>query len=303
MKLSDYVIRFISKEKVTHVFEVCGGAITHLLDSVYRQRKLTAVSMHHEQAAAFAAEGYSRASGNIGIAMATSGPGATNLITGIGSAFFDSTPTLFITGQVNTNEFKFNKPVRQVGFQETDIVRIVKPIVKEAHFITNPEKIRYYMEKSFYVAKSGRPGPVLLDIPMNVQRFNIDCSKLTSIIKNKNIKPIINLRTIRRITDLLSSALRPVIIVGGGVGRANARAELLTLLKKSGIPVVLSLMGLDSCPHDLPNFCGMLGVYGNRYANLTVANADLVLALGTRLTQDRQGQTHLHLPGAQKLYM
>jgi len=291
MKLSDYVIKFISKQKVSHVFEVCGGAITHLLDSIYEKKNITAVSMHHEQAAAFAAEGYSKASGNIGVAMATSGPGATNLITGIGSAFFDSTATLFITGQVNTYEFKFNKPVRQIGFQETDIVNIVKPIVKEAHLVTNPGKIRDYMEKSFFVARSGRPGPVLLDIPMDVQRSNVSVNKTSFIIKNKIIKSEIDSRTVLKIVDLISSAWRPVIIAGGGVGVANARNELLTLLKKTSIPIVSSLMGLDSCPHDLANFCGMLGVYGNRYANLTVANADLILALGTRLDSRQTGTT------------
>lgn len=289
MKLSDYVIKFISQQKVGHVFEVCGGAITHFLDSIYEKKNITAVSMHHEQAAAFAAEGYSKASGNIGIAMATSGPGATNLITGIASAFFDSTATLFITGQVNTYEFKFKRPVRQVGFQETDIVNIVKPIVKEAHLVINPRKISYYMEKSFSVARSGRPGPVLLDIPMDVQRSNISVNKLSFNIKNKHKKRKINARSIGKIVELLSLASRPVIIAGGGVGVSNARNELLALLKTTGIPLVSSLMGLDACPHDLPNFCGMLGTYGNRYANLTVANADLVLALGTRLDTRQTG--------------
>ena len=291
MKLSDYVIKFISKEKVSHIFEVCGGAITYLLDSIYEKKNITAVSMHHEQAAAFAAEGYSRASGNIGIAMATSGPGATNLITGIGSAFFDSTATLFITGQVNTYEFKFNKPVRQAGFQETDIVNIVKPIVKEAHLITNPGKIKYYMERSFSIARSGRPGPVLLDIPMDMQRFNVSLDRANFNIKNKRIKPKINSHTIRKIAGLISSASRPVILAGGGVRVSNARNELMMLLKKTGIPIVSSLMGIDSCPHYLPNFCGMLGTYGNRYANLTVANADLILALGTRLDTRQTGTT------------
>ncbi len=289
MKLSDYVIKFISKKKVKYIFEVCGGAIVHLLDSIYEKKNIAAISMHHEQAAAFAAEGYSRISGNIGIAMATSGPGATNLITGIGSAFFDSTATLFITGQVNRYEFKFNKPVRQVGFQETDIVNIVKPIVKEAHLITNPKKIRYYMEKAFSVARSGRPGPVLLDIPMDVQKFNIFLNKLSPNFKCKNVKPKTDICTISKIVNLMFSALRPVILVGRGVGISNARNELLALLKKTGIPIVSSLMGLDSCPYDLPNFCGMLGVYGNRYANLTVANADLILALGTRLDTRQTG--------------
>jgi len=289
MKLSDYVIEFIIRENVGHVFEVCGGAIIHLLDSMYDRKDIIAVSMHHEQAAAFAAEGYSRVSGNIGIAMATSGPGATNLITGIGSAFFDSTAVLFITGQVNTYEFKFNKPVRQVGFQETDIVSIVKPIVKEAHLITNPEKIRYYMEKSFCVAKTGRPGPVLLDIPMDIQRSGISSKKLSLYIQKKNLRPEPNLRTIRKTASLISCALRPVVLAGGGVRISKATNELMALLKKTGIPVVSSLMGLDSYPHNMPNFCGMVGTYGNRYANLTLANADLILALGTRLDTRQTG--------------
>ncbi|MDD5355763.1 MAG: thiamine pyrophosphate-binding protein [Candidatus Omnitrophica bacterium] len=290
MRLSDYIVKFISKKNVSHIFEVCGGAITHLLDSIYEKKEITAVSMHHEQAAAFAAEGYSRVSGRVGVALATSGPGATNLVTGIASAFFDSTATLFITGQVNTYEFKFNKPVRQAGFQETDIVNIVKPIVKEAHLITEPGKIGYYMERSFSVARSGRPGPVLLDIPMNVQCCDVPLSKLTpNIIRNKDIKPQVNLQTIRRIIDLLFSTRRPVILVGGGVGIANARNQLWALLEKTSIPVVSSLMGLDSCPYNLANFCGMIGTYGNRYANLIVANADLVLALGTRLDSRQTG--------------
>jgi len=289
MKLSDYVIEFIKKNGVGHVFEVCGGAITHLLDSIYDMKDITAVSMHHEQAVAFAAEGYSRASGNIGIAMATSGPGATNLITGIGSAFFDSTAVLFITGQVNTYDFKFNKPVRQIGFQETDIVNIVRPIVKEAYLITDPGKIRYYMERSFCVARSGRHGPVLLDIPMNIQRSGINSKRLRFYIQKKDSMPKPDPRAVRETAKFIFSASRPVVLVGGGAGISNAGRELLILSKKTGIPVASSLMGLGSCPHTLPNFCGMIGVYGNRYANLTVANADLVLALGTRLDTRQTG--------------
>ena len=180
MKLSDFVIDFLVERKVRHVFEICGGAIAHLLDSLYERKDIQAVSVHHEQAAAFAAEGYSRVNGNLGVAMATSGPGATNLITGISSCFFDSTPCLFITGQVNTYEFKFNRNIRQLGFQETDIVNIVKPVVKEAVLITNPDNIKYELERLMCIARSGRPGPVLLDIPMNVQRAEVEPRKLKS---------------------------------------------------------------------------------------------------------------------------
>ena len=157
MKLSDYVIDSLADHGVTHVFEICGGAISHLLDSLYGRTDITTVSMHHEMAAAIAAEGYARAGGNIGVAMATSGPGATNLITGIGSCFFDSIPCLFITGQVNTYEYKFDLPVRQIGFQETDIVSIVRPIVKKSLLVTDENAIGTILEEACDLAMSGRP--------------------------------------------------------------------------------------------------------------------------------------------------
>lgn len=291
MKVSDYIINFLVSENITHVFEICGGAITHLLDSLHGRRDILTLSMHHEQAAAFAAEGYSRAGGNIGVAMATSGPGATNLITGIASCFFDSTPSLFITGQVNTYEYKFDRPFRQIGFQETDIVNIVKPIVKQAVLVTDPKKIRYYLEKSVHIAKSGRPGPVLLDIPMNIQRADINPEALESFYKSLTGGPANKFddETIMKVARLIKFSSRPVILAGGGVRLSKARDELLKFVYKTGIPVVTSLMGLDSFPHNNSSFAGMIGSYGNRYANLTIANSDLVLALGTRLDTRQTG--------------
>jgi len=291
MKLSDYVINFFVSKNVTHIFEVCGGSITHLLNSLYQRKDIHVVSVHHEQAAAFAAEGYSRSGGNIGVAMATSGPGATNLITGIASCFFDSIPCVFITGQVNTYEFKFKKPVRQVGFQETDIVNLVKPITKYAALIIDPDKIRYHLEKAFYIAKSGRPGPVLLDIPMNIQRAEINLKSLKpfrAVISDKLYK-MPDSNTIKKIVKLIKSSSRPVVLVGGGLRLSKAQGKLLKFIKHTGIPVVSSLMGIDGFAHDSDAFLGMIGTYGNRYANLTVANADLVLALGTRLDSRQTG--------------
>ena len=291
MKLSDYVIDFLVLEGITHIFEVAGGALAHLLDSLYDRKDISTVSMHHEMAAAIAAEGYSRVSGNIGVAMATSGPGATNLITGIGSCFFDSIPCLFITGQVNTYEFKFDRPVRQVGFQETDIVNIVKPIVKDAVLVTDPDKIRYHLEKLVYVAKSGRPGPVLMDIPLNIQRADVNPESLESFYKN----PIPESSTgfdearVKQIVQLIKSSSRPVVLVGGGLRSSKAQDELMNFIHKTGIPVVTSLMGLDAVPHNDQSFVGMIGTYGNRYANLAIANADFVLALGTRLDTRQTG--------------
>lgn len=290
MKLSDYVIDYLISEGVTHIFEVCGGALAHLLDSIYERNDLFAISMHHEMAASIAAEGYSRVSGKLGVAMATSGPGATNMITGIGSCFFDSIPCLFITGQVNTYEFKFDRAVRQIGFQETDIVNIVRPLAKKATLITDENKIKYYLEEATDIAKQGRPGPVLLDIPLNVQRANIDLKSLeTYTNESAQIANKIDYRVLRPVVQLIKSASRPVILAGGGLRLSKAQEGLAEFVRRTGIPVVTSLMGLDSFPHNHPSFVGMIGTYGNRYANLTVANSDLVLALGTRLDTRQTG--------------
>src|SRR6478735_8228211 len=174
MKSSDYIAAFIEHHKITSVFELSGGMITHMLDSLALKTKIKVVSMHHEQGAAFAAEGYARSSGKPGIAFATSGPGATNLITGIGSCYFDSIPTVFITGQVNTHEQKKDLGVRQLGFQETDIVSIVTPICKKCFRVNHASEVPQVLEEAFSLAMSGRPGPVLIDLPMNSQRENIE---------------------------------------------------------------------------------------------------------------------------------
>ena len=288
MKLSDYIIDFLVKKEIPYVFEVCGGSIVHLLDSLYGRKDISSISMHHEQAVAMAAEGFSRISGNVGIGMATSGPGATNLITGIASCFFDSIPCIFITGQVNTYEFKFNRPVRQMGFQETDIVNIVKPIVKNAILITEPNKIRYYLERACCLAACGRPGPVLLDIPMNVQRAQINPSKLKGY-RHRFDEGTLDGSTLNSIVKTMNSSSRPVVLAGGGVRLSKSSDELLKFINKTGLPVVTSLMGLDAIPHNHPAFVGMIGTYGNRYANLAIANADFLLVLGTRLDTRQTG--------------
>ena len=289
MKLSDYVINFLASKGVTHVFEMAGGSITHLLDSLYDRKDIRTVCMHHEQSASFAAEGYARISGRPGVAMATSGPGATNLITGIGSCFFDSVPALFITGQVNTYEFKFDKPLRQVGFQETDIVSIVKPIVKDAVLVTDEEKIRYELERLFDVACCGRPGPVLIDLPMNIQRSEITPAEQEAHDRPHVESGEISDDAIDKVFTLIEHSQRPVILIGGGIRLSGAVEELYRFSQKTGTPVVSSLMGLDAFPHDNELYVGMIGTYGNRCANLTLANSDLVIALGTRLDTRQTG--------------
>ena len=296
MKLSDYVIDFLAENNVRYIFEVIGGVITHLVDSTYDRKDITCVVTHHEQAAAFAAESYSRVTSNIGVAMATSGPGATNLITGIGSAFFDSIPCLYITGQVNTYDYKFDKQIRQIGFQETDIVSIVKPITKYAMMITEPESIKYQLQKAVFIAKSGRSGPVLLDIPMNIQRAQINPEELPDFYHSEeyhNFKEKIKNEEdqfkIQTIIDLIGQSERPIVLVGGGIRSASASNELFEFVQKTKIPVVASLMGLDAFPHDNPLFFGMIGAYGNRYSNLAVANSDLLIILGSRLDNRQTG--------------
>lgn len=294
IKLSDYVIDFIAGENVSHVFEMIGGAITHLLDSAHGRKDITCVSMHHEQAAAFAAEAYARVNGRLGVAMATSGPGALNMLTSIGSCYFDSVPCLFITGQVNTYEYKFDRPVRQIGFQETDIVSVAKPLVKYAELLVKPERIRYCLEKAVFMAQNGRPGPVLLDIPMNIQRAEINPKKLKSFFGSAEHRKLERevpriAGVMPRVLEMMSAAKRPVILAGGGVRAAGASEELAKLIKKTGIPIACSLMGLDAIPHDNPAFCGMIGAYGNRYSNLTLANSDFLLILGSRLDTRQTG--------------
>jgi len=289
MKLSDYVISHLASLGIKHVFLLTGGAATHLVDSFRNVEGIDYICVQHEQAAAMAADAYSRLGGFIGVAITTSGPGATNLLTGTGCSWFDSIPCLYLTGQVNTYEYKDDSKVRQVGFQETDIVSIIKPISKFAHMVTDPKTIRYYLEKAIYVAKSGRPGPVLLDLPMDVQRAEIEPSEL------EGFEPEIArgddglISKIKDCAELIEHSIRPIIIAGGGVRNAGATEELEELAELAGIPVAATFCGIDSFPHDHPLYVGFMGVYGNRYANFAVANCDLLIGVGSRFDTRQTG--------------
>ena len=288
MKLSDYIVEFLADKGIDTVFGYIGGAITHLVDSIDRNKRVRFIQTYHEQTAAFAAEGYARISGRPGVAIATSGPGATNLITGIGDAFFDSVPVVFLTGQVNSYEYKHDKNIRQQGFQETDIVSIVRPITKYAVMIKDPQDIRLEMEKAFHIATEGRPGPVLLDIPMDIFRASIEPVELSGFDV-----PLPARRDdsgkILEVQSLLACSHRPVLLPGGGVINAGGQKALAAFAGATGIPIVASLMGKGAFPEDDPQFIGMIGSYGNRCANLTLANADLLLAVGSRLDTRQTG--------------
>ena len=256
MKVSDYIINFFEQKGVDTIFGYMGGMITHLADSIATNDKVKFVQVYHEQTASIAVEGYARVTGNIGVAMATSGPGATNMMTGIADAYFDSIPTIYITGQVNTYEYKYDKPIRQLGFQEMDVVATVKEITKYAVMITDEKRIRYELEKAFYLAKNGRPGPVLLDIPMNIQRAEVNPAELESYIPEPVEKAICDFNSIN---NLLKAAKRPMLLVGGGCFNSGAQQEVINFVDKTGIPVVSSLMGKGVVNELSENFVGMLG--------------------------------------------
>lgn len=280
MKASDYIVDYLDHQGVTQIFEVIGGMITQIVDSAYRQNRIELVSMHHEQAVSFAADAYGRLTGIPGIAMATSGPGATNLVTGIGSCFFDSVPAIFITGQVNTNEQTGSKKIRQSGFQETDIVSIVKPITKAAWKVNSADELPEIMRNAFIISTSGRPGPVLIDIPMDLQKENV---KLELVIKSNEKSNNLNSAQIEDLQKRLKKAKRPLVLVGGGIRASRSINLFREFIKLINVPTINSLMAVDALPYEDINRIGLIGTYGNRWANTALGNCDFLLVLGSRL--------------------
>lgn len=283
VKTSDFIVRFLHESGVKQVFELSGGMIAHLLDSFYEHGKIDVVSMHHEQSAAFAADAVGRITGLPGVALATSGPGACNLLTGIGSCYFDSSPAVFITGQVNRSEQKGNRSIRQLGFQETDIVDMARPITKAAWCVTSSSELPSMLLQAFHLATTGRPGPVLLDIPMDVQRESISLDALQPFQRTIHGAKVVDEETLNAVVEALCLAKRPLLLVGGGV-HASKSAELVRrLAEATSVPVINSLMAVDVLPNAHPLRVGMIGSYGNRWANFALAQSDLLLVLGSRL--------------------
>jgi len=290
LKLSDYVAHFLSKQGIRHVFAVSGGASLHLIHSVAETPGITYVCPQHEQAGAMAADGYARATGNLGAAMVTSGPGATNLLTGVCCSYYDSVPVIYITGQVSTFRMKGDTGVRQVGFQETDTIAIYKSITKYAVLVDDPKNIRYELEKACYLAKSGRPGPVLVDIPDNVQREQINPDGLQPFIAEKNMNIQRNIHEcIEQCIEYIGNAHRPVVILGWGIRLAKADKEVRELIDTLGFPVAPTWGIADLLPSSHPLLIGTFGTHGTRYANLAVQNADLILSIGSRLDTKATG--------------
>ncbi|MXV51702.1 thiamine pyrophosphate-binding protein [Pedobacter sp. HMF7647] len=280
MKVSDYIAMFLKEKGIQYVFELSGGMITHLLDSLSQKTEIKVITMHHEQAAAFAADAYGRVTGIPGIALATSGPGATNLLTGIGSCYFDSTPAIFFTGQVNRHEQKGERPIRQLGFQETDIISMAKPITKACFKVENEEDIPEILGKAFYIATEGRPGPVLIDIPMDIQRASIG----SKFINHANVENVgIDSENFQNICSAIRNSKRPLILAGRGIRSSFAVNQFEDFLSVTQIPVVTTLLGLDVVAYNDPLRVGFIGSYGNRWANIALGECDLLIVIGSRL--------------------
>ena len=284
MRVSDYIVEYLISFGVTDVFGYPGGMVTDLMDALgKRDDRIHTHLTYHEQGASFAACGYAQAGGKLGVAFATSGPGATNLITGICNAYFDSIPVLFLTGQVNTNEAKSEKKIRQCGFQETDIVSMVRDVTKYAAYIENACKVRKCLEKAVYEATHGRKGAVLLDIPIDVMRAEITSENAAPFVPKVKADKMMERRDFTRALYMaFKKSKKPVLLIGNGIKLANAEKKVVNFVERTRIPVVSSMIACDvMMGHDL--YYGFIGAYGDRTANFIVAKSDLILSLGSRL--------------------
>jgi acetolactate synthase I/II/III large subunit len=304
MKVADYVINFLGDKGIDHIFEVYGAANGDLIDAFTRTNNTKYVSVMHEQSGGFAAEGYAKVSGKPGVAIATSGPGGHNFVTPIGNCYYDSVPAIFLTGQVNSRFLRKDLESRQLGFQETPIVDIVSPITKYAKRVLDPNSIRYELEKAYFLCQSGRPGPVLLDLPMDVQKAQINPEEQVGFDFASNK---INY-DIERVDEQIDSYLedlvkseRPVFLIGAGVRLAGGMEELLDVGSKLNIPMFPTWNAFDVVTSDNPNYGGRIGTYGGKGRNFALQNSDLVLAIGSRISGRLYGgRDDLFLRGAKK---
>ena len=285
MKLADYVISFFEKINVQHIFTVSGGGSIFLCDSLQRSKKIKYISCHHEQAVSFAAEAYARDRNNIGGALVTTGPGGTNSITGVASCWIDSVPCLFVSGQVFLNQTIMNTGLRQLGVQEIDIISLVKPITKYSIMIDDPLSVKFHLEKAYYLATSGRPGPVWIDIPANIQNSDIQISNLISFKPPKKItsnKKKLDDK-ITKITNLIKKSKTPLFHFGHGVKLSKSEDIVKSLINTTNIPFTTTWNASDLIPSNHKLNMGRPGAFAERGSNFIVQNCDLFISIGSRL--------------------
>lgn len=283
MKISDYVMKFIAELGVKHVFYISGGGAMHLNDSLGKSDALQGICMLHEQGCSIAAEAYARITESYGICLVTSGPGGTNAITGLAGAYYDSTPVIFISGQAKRADLVNDQNIRQFGIQETDIVSIAKPISKYAVQIKEPEDIRYELEKAAAIALNGKPGPVWIDIPLDIQATQVDIENLRGYDASELKEYPCKKEDIDEVIELFNKAKRPALILGNGIRLAGGVKEARELYELLNVPVMTSWNGVDLIEDNHALFYGRPGAIGHRHSNFIQQNADFVLTIGTRL--------------------
>jgi acetolactate synthase-1/2/3 large subunit len=275
---AEILVKALQAENVKHIWGYPGGSVLYIYDALYNQNTIQHVLVRHEQAAVHAADGYARATGDVGVALVTSGPGATNAVTGIATAYMDSIPMVIITGQVPTHAIGLD------AFQECDTIGITRPIVKHNFLVKDVRDLALTLKKAFHIARSGRPGPVVVDIPKDVSFKKTTYEGYPSEVHMRSYNPVRKGHggQIRKALQLLMAAKRPYIYTGGGVLLSNASQELRTLVDMLGYPVTNTLMGLGAYPASAPKFLGMLGMHGTMEANNAMQNCDVLLAVGAR---------------------
>ena len=304
LRVADYIVGELRRNGVDRIFMLPGGMIMHLMDAVGCSKGLKYYCSHHEQASAMAADGYAKESGKLGVCFVTSGPAATNILTGLVGSYQDSVPLLFITGQCKLKETiqgRKIKGLRQCGFLEADIVPIVKSVTKYAAFVDDPRDIRMHLEKAIHLATTGRPGPVLLDIPLDIQGASIDPEKLKGYAVSARENRI-SAAHIERLMKRLHASKRPMILAGHGIRVAGMVSEFKRLVSKLKVPVATTLMAKDLLPYDHPYFAGHPGPRAQRGANFSIQSADLIISMGSSLNIQTVGyEGELFAPNAYKI--
>ncbi|MFN3699671.1 MAG: biosynthetic-type acetolactate synthase large subunit, partial [Dictyoglomus sp.] len=297
MTVAEAIIRFLQEEGVEVIFGYPGGAVIGFYDALYNS-SLKHVLVRHEQGAAHAADGYARSTGKVGVCVATSGPGATNLVTGIATAYMDSVPLIAITGQVRTSA------IGKDSFQEVDTRGITMPITKHNYLLTNPHEVLKIFKEAFYIANTGRKGPVLIDIPADIFVTKIEYSypskiDLTGYKPNYEPHPL----QIKRAAQLIKESEKPIILAGGGIISSEASEELIKFAEKINTPVVTTLMGKGAIPETHELYCGFIGMHGAAYANYAINDSDLIIAIGVRFSDRSTGRVDTFAPNAKIIHI
>lgn len=301
IKLTDYVFNFLEKKGIKDIFAISGGGAMHIIDSIGKNENLNYISSHHEQAAAMAAEGYSRVTKLPGVCAVTSGPGGTNTSTGVIGAWIDSIPMIVISGQVTSDTLSQGTKLRQFGIQECNNTQYAEPYTKYAVTITDPKTIKYHLEKAYYLATTGRPGPVWIDIPLDIQGQIINLDELEGFSPEE--ETIETIDSLSEIIDSIKNATRPVIIYGYGVRLSSAEEELLKFIETTKIPVISSWTASDIMNSDDSLYVGRSGIMGDRAGNFSVQNSDLVIILGSRMSIPQVGYNYKLFARAAKKIM